>query len=441
MISSEKEAEILRLFRAEAMRGPCTLARVVGVHPDAVRRVLTSAGLAESGTADALAPSGRESILDPYAPLIDTTLRKYPNICASRIFGMLCERGYTGVSQGHVRRFVNARRPEAPTEAFLRLALLPGEQAQVDWAHFGPAGERYPGRKLSAFVMTLAYSRHLYFRFFLSMRMREFLQGFVEGFEFFGGVPRGILIDNLKSGVTERVGDVVRFNRHFLDLATHYAFEPHAAGVRRGNEKGRVERSIRYVRDSFFTARTYESLADLNEQARKWCEGIAAMRPWRDDRSLEVHEAFAQERPRLLALPGNPFPCVERVLAKVGKQPYVWFDANEYSVPHELSGKQVEIVAVENKVAVHGPEDALPVAVHERSYGRHAVIENPEHVEALRRAKPGGARSSGLRPVSRGRPVVVAHRARPPHGPACPLRRLSPRSPRLVGLVTQAWSS
>ena len=84
MISSEKEAEILRLFKAEAMRGPCTLARVVGVHPDAVRRVLTSAGLVEIGTADAPAPSGRESILDPYAPLIDTTLRKYPNGHAPR---------------------------------------------------------------------------------------------------------------------------------------------------------------------------------------------------------------------------------------------------------------------------------------------------------------------------------------------------------------------
>ena len=116
----------------------------------------------------------------------------------------------------------------------------------------------------------------------------------------------------------------------------------------------------------------------------------------RDDRTLEVHEAFTQERPRLLALPGSPFPCIERTLTKVGKQPYVWFDANEYSVPHELAGKQVEIVAVENEVVVHGPENTFPVVTHPRSYGRHEVIEKPEHVEALRRAKPGGERSSGL---------------------------------------------
>jgi len=114
VISSEKEAEIIRLFKAEVIRGPCSLGRLVGVHPDAVKRVLAQAGLVDAAKTQATVAAPRESMLNPFAPVVDQTLLKYPNICASRIFGMLKERGYKGVSQGDVRRFVNRRRPREP---------------------------------------------------------------------------------------------------------------------------------------------------------------------------------------------------------------------------------------------------------------------------------------------------------------------------------------
>jgi len=394
MISSEREAEILRLAKAEGIQAPGTIGRLVGVHPDVVRRILAQAGLMLARDRSALFQ--RPSRLDPYADFVDDILNRYPAICASRIFEMLISRGYTGVSPGHVRRFVRSRRKPEAHEAFLRLSMLPGEQAQVDWAYFGLAGDLYPGRKLSAFVVTLSSSRMIFFRFFLSMRMREFLQGFSEAFEFFGGVPRTILIDNLKSGVCERVGDVIRFNPSFVDISKHYAFEPRAAGVRRGNEKGRVERSIRYLRDSFFAARSYTSLADLNEQARAWCLGVAARRPWREDRTQTVSDAFFRERERLLPLPPTPYPCVERTSAKVGKQPYVSFDGNEYSVPHTLVRQFVSICVTEERVIITGPDAAEPVAVHVRSWGRHVVVEDASHIADLRRTKAGAQRNEGL---------------------------------------------
>lgn len=397
MISSETEAEIERLWRAENLHCVGTIARMTCVHSDVVKRVLRRANLLPSASEAFSSAVPRVSMLDTYLPVIDDTLQKYPEICSSRLFAMLKERGYPGVSQSHLREVVSKRRPIRDKEAFLKLAMCPGEQAQVDWGHFGDAGEAYDGKKLYAFVMTLSYSRRIFLRYFLGMKMREFQQGFAEAFEFFGGVPRKILIDNLKSGVTERVQQLVRFNEDFLRLARHYAFEPKAANVRRGNEKGRVERSIRYVRDNFFAAREFSSLAELNEQALTWCVTLASERKWPQDRTQTVAQAFAFEQEKLRPLPAAPIACFERVIVKVSKQAFVWFDRNEYSVPHGLVGEQVEVVSSETELRVYSRAGPEPVATHERCYKKGKVVEKMEHRQALEEAKPGAVKHTGLR--------------------------------------------
>ena len=397
MISFETEAEIERLWRAENLRCVGTIARMARVHSDVVKRVLRRAELVPPSSDGLSSAVARVSMLGEYLAVIDDTLQKYPEICASRVFAMIKERGYAGVSQSHVREVVARRRPVREKEAFLKLSMLPGEQAQVDWGHFGDAGEAYDGKKLYAFVMTLAYSRRIFLRFFLGMKMREFQQGFAEGFEFFGGVPRKVLIDNLKSGVTERVQQLVRFNEDFLRLAKHYAFEPRAANVRRGNEKGRVERSIRYVRDNFFAARKFSSLAELNTQALAWCVTLASERKWPQDRTQTVAQAFAQEQVKLRPLPPTPLACLERVFVKVSKQAFVWFDRNVYSVPHGLVGEQVEVVASETEIRVYSNAGPEPVATHDRTHRKGKAVEKKEHREALEEAKPGAVKHTGLR--------------------------------------------
>src|SRR5438445_794344 len=119
---------------------------------------------------------------------------------------------------------------------------------------------------------------------------------------------------------------------HFRHLIACY--RPRPAAVARVNEKGRVERAIRYVRDNFFAARKFTDLDDLNVQAEAWCRGLAADRCCPGQDGLRVREAFAAEAPRLLALPDNPYPLIERVAVKAGKTPYVRFDLNDYSIPH-----------------------------------------------------------------------------------------------------------
>ena len=179
----------------------------------------------------------------------------------------------------------------------------------------------------------------------------------------------------------ERRGDAIRFHPTLLELAAHYRFEPRPVAVARGNEKGRVERAIRYVRESFFAARTWRDLDDLNAQADAWCRGQAADRPCPGQRTLTVGEAFAREREHLLALPGTPFPTDERCAVRIGKTPYARFDRNDYSVPHTCVRKTLTVMATPTQVRLL--DGAEVVASHPRSYDKGQQIEDPEHIAAL----------------------------------------------------------
>ena len=238
--SPDREAEILRYYHVERWRAG-TIARQLGVHHNVVSRVLAQAGLPRLG-----APS-RPSQLDPFLPFIRQTLEKFPTLNASRLYAMARERGYRG-GPDHFRHLIACHRPRPQAEAYLRLRSLPGEQAQVDWGHFGHLEIGRARRPLMAFVMVLSYSRQIFLRFFPDARMENFLRGHVDAFTAWGGVPRVLLYDNLKSAVLERRGDAIHFHPTLIAFAGHYRYEPRPVAVARGNEKGRVERAIRYVR-------------------------------------------------------------------------------------------------------------------------------------------------------------------------------------------------
>ena len=373
VIPAELNASILRLYRAERWRVG-TIARQLHVHRDTVRRALAQAG--EPAAASPLRPSR----VDPYRGFILQTLERFPTLTAARLFAMVHERGYRG-SPEHFRHVIAAMRPRPAGEAYLRLRTLPGEQAQVDWGHFGHLQVGRARRPLMAFVMVLSYSRRLFLRFFMDARMDSFLRGHVEAFAAFGGCPRLLLYDNLKSAVLERVGQAIRFNPELLKFAAHHGFEPRPVGIARGNEKGRVERSIRYIREAFFAAREFRDLDDLNAQARAWCEGAACDRRWPEDCALSVREAFEAEQASLMGLPEREYALGERLAVAVGKTPYVRFDLNDYSVPHTHVRRTLSVLA--DQVHVRVFEGAQEVACHARSWDSGAQVEDRAHVQAL----------------------------------------------------------
>jgi len=275
VIAPDIEGQILRYHHAEKWTVG-TIARQLHVHHSVVRRVLAQAGLPRIGRPP------RPSQIDAYLPFIHLTLGTFPTLTASRLYAMVRERGYRG-SPDHFRHLIACHRPRPKAEGYLRLRCLPGEQAQVDWAHFGHLEIGRARRPLMAFVMVLSYSRQIFLRFFADARMENFLRGHVGAFTAWHGVPRVLLYDNLKSAVLERHGAAIRFHPTLLGFAGHYRYEPRPVAVARGNEKGRVERAIRYVRDSFFAARSFVDLDDLNAQAEAWCEGPAADRRCPDE--------------------------------------------------------------------------------------------------------------------------------------------------------------
>jgi transposase len=377
MISPESEAEILRLYHAE--KWPIgTIAAQLRVHHSTVRRVLAQAGI----------PAGRamtrQSIVEPFVPFIVEMLAKYPRLRASRLFVMARERGFAG-GEDYFRHIVSRYRPKPAAEAYLRLRTLPGEQGQVDWAHFGKVAVGNAVRTLWAFVMVLSYSRKIFLRFYFGSAMPAFLHGHVSAFAYFTGVPRELLYDNLKSAVLERAGDAIRFHPTLLELAAHYRFLPKPVAPARGNEKGRVERAIRYVRDSFFTARSFSDIHDLNAQARRWCDKEASERPCPEDRKRKVYEVFVEEKPRLIQLPNDDFPSDERSDVDIGKTPYARFDLNDYSVPHTHVRRTLTVVASLDTVRLF--DGTTVIATHSRSWDRGQQIEIQDHIRTLENVK------------------------------------------------------
>ena len=377
-IRDELKAQILRYHFAEHWRVG-TIARQLGVHHSTVERVLSEAGVERERRRPR-----RPSMLDPYLGFITETLEHFPTLTAARLFDMVKARGYRG-GPDHFRHRIAELRPRRPREAYLRLRTLPGEQAQVDWAHFGKLTVGRAERPLMAFVLVLSYSRHAFVRFYLNASLANLVRGHVEAFNALGGNVRKILYDNMRSVVLERRGDAIRFHPTLLELAAHYRFEPRPVALARGNEKGRVERLIRFIRTSFFGARRFRDLDDLNVQVDEWCRTRAAERPCPEDPRRTVAEVFAEERPHLLALPANPFPREERVEVRVGKTPYVRFDGNDYSIPHRFVGRTLVVSATLKTVRVLRATTVL--ATHRRSFDRGQQIEDPAHIEALERDK------------------------------------------------------
>lgn len=371
MIPPEQVAHIRHLFHAEHWKIG-TIATELGLHPDTVRSALESHRFISR-------PRLRDRLVDPYLDFLRQTLQRYPRLRATRLYQMIRSRGYAG-SVSQLRRVVASFRP-LPREAFLRLRTFPGEQAQADWAHFGEVLIGRARRRLSGFVLTLSFSRALWLEFFFDQTLESFLLGHVHAFHHWGGTPRILLTDNLRSVVLERRADAVHFHPRLLELAAHYHFAPRPCAPARGNQKGRVERAIQYVRSSFFAARPFTTLADFNRQALEWCGQVAHRRPWPGDPSRTVAEVFAEEKPRLLPLPAHPFTTDLVRTVRSDKTLYVRFDLNDYSIPPPAVGRPLTLVA--SPATVRLLDGTAEIARHTRCYDRHQCVEDPSHLAAL----------------------------------------------------------
>lgn len=222
--------------------------------------------------------------LDGFRGIVECRLEEFPQLSATRIFDELRQSGYAG-GYTQVKEYVRTVRPRLVSEPIERFETPPGHQAQVDFAHF-----RLPWGRRWALLVVLGYSRLLWMRFFERQDSRALFEGLEQAFAFFGGVPREILFDQMRSVVVadERFsGGRLIENPEFFRFARHWGFRVRACRPYRARTKGKVERPIRYVRGSFFYGRQFASDGDLNEQTASWLDEVANTR----------HHRTTQERP------------------------------------------------------------------------------------------------------------------------------------------------
>jgi len=326
--------------------------------------------------------SPRPSKLDGFKSFIQERLKAFPRITSVRLLRELQAMGFSG-GLTQLKAYVATIRTTQP-EAFFRLETLPGEQAQVDWANCGALRIGSSWRKLSAFVMVLSYSRMMYAEFTLSQCLEDFLQAHVRAFRFFGGVAKKLLYDNLKSVCLARLGAEVRLNPKFFEFSGLLCFEPVLCRPGRGNEKGKVESGIKYMRSSFLRGRPLDDFARLQGELRTWLEEVANARRHGSTRRRPI-DRFQEERSLLQALPERlPDFAIVRP-AKATSQALAHFDGNLYSVPSLFAAKMLTVRASTLEVRLfHGTR---PVAKHPRSYDRGKVIEDPAHYAGLLEAK------------------------------------------------------
>lgn len=318
----------------------------------------------------------RASKLDAFKPMIQRQLERHPYSC-TQILQQLRAQGYEGgfsILKDHMR-LVRHR-------AFLTLAFEPGEAAQVDWGYGGMIQIGNTRRRLSFFVMVLCHSRMAYVEFTCGEAMEHFLCCHRNALEYFGGVPRVLLIDNLKTGVLRHpFGEKATFNPRYLDFAAHYGFEPRACNVRKANEKGRVENAVGYVKKNFLAGLDIPpGLAALNAAARHWLQNVANVRIHAQTRQTPL-ALFEVEKPALGPLPPEGADTSVTRLVRVTNRCRVTVETNRYSVPSLYASQRLTLKIFCDRLCLYHAHNLI--ATHARSYERHRDFENPEHVKEL----------------------------------------------------------
>ena len=320
--------------------------------------------------------SDRASKLDPFKSTIIKMIETHP-YSAKQIFQRIQEEGFPG-GYTIVRDYVSKMRPKR-SAAYLKLAFAPGECAQVDWGSFGVITTGETRRRLSFFVMVMCYSRMMYLEFTVSQTMEHWLGCHQNALRFFGGVPKKIMVDNLKSAVIKRtIGQAPVFNQRYLDFANHHGFVIVPCGVAKGNEKGRVESGVGYVKKNFLNGLTMPSLEALQRAGREWLDNTANQRIHGETRKKPV-EMFVEERLNLL--PVQKYDCAAIMPLRASSQFRISLDSNRYSVPAEYANCKLTGKIYPDRICIYDQEKLI--ARHRRSYDRHQDFENPDHPKAL----------------------------------------------------------
>ncbi|NCD17576.1 MAG: IS21 family transposase [Actinobacteria bacterium] len=318
------------------------------------------------------------SKLDAYKPQIIRLLETH-EYTGVQILRRLREQGYDG-GKTILNDYIAHVRPRKP-KGYLTLSFAPGECAQVDWGQYGTVAVGSTRRRLSFFVMVLCYSRMMYVEFTVAETTEHFLSCHQNAFNFFGVVPEKIMVDNLKSAVLRRhVGMDPVFNPRYQDFAHHFGFAIKACGVGKGNEKGRVENAVGYIKKNFLAGLDIPDFSAVNPAARIWMDTVANVRIHGTTHQPPV-ELFNVEKPAFDVAPERPYDTAVTRPARATNRFRVVVDTNRYSVPAEYAGQRLTIKLYPQRIFIYHNNNLI--AQHARCYDRYQDFEDPDHPKAL----------------------------------------------------------
>lgn len=372
-MSAESRAKICRLYYIDKL-SMNQISKEMGVHHKTIQACLKK----NPPSKKIFKKRGFPPFLSKHKADIQELLKQYPRISAPRLAQIFIEKGVK-CSLSSMRRALIEIRGKKKGHVFVVRTFIPGQEAQVDWGEIRVSIGLTP-MKLYIFVIVLSYSRNLFAYVTQNMKFETFSGCHSLAFNHFGGVPRSILYDNLKSVVIERAGDIIRFRKEFYDYSAHYLFEPIVCHVRCPQEKGIVERNVSFIKNNFFNAREFSSFEDVNIQLSQWIHNRRE-HSHPTDRKQTIEDYFKREN--LLPLPLKAFFPRRYETVKVGKQPYVHFETNRYSIPFEYAFNGLSLhIGMKDLEIYH--ENNL-IALHERSFERDKIIEDKEHLISLGR--------------------------------------------------------
>ena len=316
------------------------------------------------------------SVLDPYREYLKSRLKVYPELSAVRLLTEIKEMGYRG-KYTVLKECVRTLRPPVPIPVELRFEVNPGHQAQADFATF-----KTSFGTVHALLIVLSWSRYLWVHFYCHEDQLTVLSGLHNSFIAFGGVPHTLLFDRMKTAVARNgPDDQAIFNDEMMRFATHYGFRPTACRPHRPKTKGRVERSVSYLRTGFFYGRKFYDLEDLNHQVDAWLERTANSRIHGTTGDIPK-QRMAIEKSSLLPLPCDPYIPMVSLGRRISRDGYVSYNGNDYSIPEGLNHDEIQVRATLDEVCFY-QQDKL-VARHPVLDGTGARRLAPEHRRNLR---------------------------------------------------------
>jgi transposase len=323
-------------------------------------------------------PPQNTSTVAPYQDVV-TQLRK-EGVEIAAIWERLKERDYRG-GYWAVYRFVQNLEDKLPA-ATVRVECQPGEEGQVDFGYAGRMIDPASGelRKTWAFVMTLSWSRHQYVEFVFDQKVETWLRLHRNAFEFFGGAPQRVVIDNLKAAIIRACWEDPQVQQAYRECAEHYGFLIAPCRPRTPEHKGKVEQGgVHYVKRNFLGGRTPTTLTQANQDVRTWCLTTAGQRIHGTTKEQPLVRFEEIEKARLQPLPATPYDLAVWKAVKLHRDCHVVFEQAYYSAPFRLIGQPLLVRGGTREVRIYTQDHQL-VATHQRAPAPGQRQTHPAHL-------------------------------------------------------------